>query len=204
VEKRLHPTQERLLKLLKENLTDPLTVRELQTELGLSSPSVVQHHIQQLEKRGYLRRTPGNPHDYQILADEPEKKITYINLYGLAHCGPHGSILDGNPLDRIPIATRLLGFSSKDAFMVRAKGDSMKPKINDKDLVIAKKTRDWVSGNIVVCVNNEVAIIKKVIEETNNIILRSLNEKYDPFVASDDFRVEGIVKGIISYPRDPQ
>lgn len=204
MEKRLHPTQERLLKLLKENLTDPLTVRELQTELGLSSPSVVQHHIQQLEKRGYLRRTPGNPHDYQILADEPEKKITYINLYGLAHCGPHGSILDGNPLDRIPIATRLLGFSSKDAFMVRAKGDSMKPKINDKDLVIAKKTRDWVSGNIVVCVNNEVAIIKKVIEETNNIILRSLNEKYDPFVASDDFRVEGIVKGIISYPRDPQ
>lgn len=204
MEKRLHPTQERLLKLLKENLTDPLTVRELQTELGLSSPSVVQHHIQQLEKRGYLRRTPGNPHDYQILADEPEKKITYINLYGLAHCGPRGSILDGNPLDRIPIATRLLGFSSKDAFMVRAKGDSMKPKINDRDLVIAKKTHDWVSGNIVVCVNNEVAIIKKVIEETNNIILRSLNEKYDPFVASDDFRVEGIVKGIISYPRDPR
>ena len=43
----LHPTQENLLKLLKENITDALTIRELQDELGLSSPSVVYHQLQQ-------------------------------------------------------------------------------------------------------------------------------------------------------------
>lgn len=195
----LHPVQKRLLDLLLSNIDDPLTVRQLQDELGVSSPSVVQHHIRQLEKNGYLRRNPGNPRDYQILADDPEKKIIYINLYGLARCGPEGSILDGSPVDRIPIASRLLGFSALDAFMVRAAGDSMSPKINNKDLVIAKRTINWKNGNIVVCVNDGAALIKKISKEANNLILRSLNDKYHPFLAAEDFRVEGIVKSVISY-----
>ena len=197
----LHPVQKRLLELLKRSIDDPLTVRELQSELDVSSPSVVQHHIRQLEKYGFLHRNPGNPHDYKIVADDPEKRITYLNLYGLARCGPDGSILDGNPIDRIPIASRLLGFQSKDAFMVRASGDSMSPKINDKDLVIVKKARTWVDGNIVVAVNDSVAVIKKVNREGNAFILRSINEKYHPFIAAPDFRVEGVVRSIISYTK---
>jgi repressor LexA len=62
----LHPVQEKLIRLLRNNITDPLTVRELQERLSISSPSVVHHHIQQLEKKGYLRRNPSNPKDYQI------------------------------------------------------------------------------------------------------------------------------------------
>src|SRR3990167_6497351 len=139
--KKLHSTQQDLLKLLQKNVEDPLSVRELQEHLGISSPSVVYHHIQQLEKKGYLRRNPINPKDYQILADSPDKKITYLNLYGLATCGPKGSILDDDPVDRIPISSKILGFPSSEAFMVKANGDSMLPKINDGDLVIARKTK---------------------------------------------------------------
>src|SRR4030042_4766145 len=103
--KTLHPTQKKLLYLLKKNITEPLTIRELQSALGVSSTIIVHHHMEQLEKKGYLRRNPTNPKDYQILADSPEKTITYINLYGLAQCGPKGSILDCNPIDRIPISS---------------------------------------------------------------------------------------------------
>jgi len=197
--KKLHTTQQQLLELLKDNITEPLTVRELQDELNISSPSVVHHHIQQLENKGFLRRNPYNSQDYQILADSPDKKISYLNLYGLAHCGPNGSILDGNPVDRIPIATKILGFSSAEAFLVKAKGDSMSPKINDGDLVIARKANDADSGNIVVCVNESGALVKKIQKEKKGIILQSLNNKYPPFLASKDFKIEGIVKGIYSY-----
>ena len=179
-----------------------MTVRELQDELGLSSPSVVHHHIQQLEKKGYLRRNPSNPKDYQILADSPDKKITYLNLYGLAHCGPRGSVLNENPIDRIPISTQILGFSSADAFMVKAKGSSMAPKINEGDLVIARKSSKVSKGTIAVCINNGEAIIKKIQKENGNTILTSLNPKFPPFLASDDFRIEGEVRGIISYKMD--
>jgi repressor LexA len=196
--KKLHPTQKRLLELLKQNITEPLTIRELQSALGISSTSIVHHHMEQLEKKGYLRRNPVNPKDYQILANSPEKTITYINLYGLAQCGPKGSILDDNPLDRIPIASKILGFSSSEAFMVKAKGNSMTPKINDGDLVIAKKAHNADNGTIVVCVNKGEVLIKKI-QKGKEIILISTNSEYEPFVAAKDFRIEGIVRGVYSY-----
>jgi repressor LexA len=198
--KKLHPKQEKLLDLLKNNIEEPLTIRELQDEIGASSPSIVHHHIKQLETKGFLRRNPHNPHDYQILAEDPDKKIAFLNLYGMAQCGPNGSMLDGNPIDRIPISTKILGFPSADAFLVKAKGDSMEPKIKNGDIVIAKKGDLPENGNIVVCVNNGEALIKKIQQNGNNIILTSLNQSYDPFLADEDtFKVEGVVRGILSY-----
>ena len=197
--KKLHPIQQKLLKALKDTQDDPLTIQALKDRLGISSKSVVHHHIQQLEKKGYLRRNPSNPKDYQILSDSPEKIITYVNLYGLAHCGPKGTILDGNPIDRIPIASKILGFSSSEAFMVKAKGNSMSPKINDGDLVIAKKSENVENGSIAVCVNNGESLIKKIIHKGRETILVSLNNTVEPFMADKDFRVVGVVRGIYSY-----
>lgn len=172
--KQLHITQKSLLELLKNNINDPLTIRELQDELEVSSPSVIYHHIQQLEKKGYLKRNPHNPKDYQILT-EPEKPIVYLNLYGMAQCGPNGSILDGSPVDRIPIASRLIKFSTEEAFLVEAKGDSMEPKIQEGDLVIAKRSNIANDGDTVVCVYNSMAIIKKFYRKQGQIILNSEN-----------------------------
>ncbi len=197
--KKLNRIQEKLISVLKKNITEPLTIREMQEELGASSPSVVHHHIQQLEKKGYLRRNPSNPKDYQVLADSPDKKITYVNLYGLAHCGPKGSMLDDDPIDRIPIASQILGFASSEAFMVKAKGDSMAPKINNGDLVIARKTKKAENGSIVVCINKGETLIKKKIEKGKDIILSSINPDFEPFVANKDFRIEGIVRGVYTY-----
>ena len=199
--KKLHPVQKKLLTILKQNWDEELTIRDLQERIGVSSTSVVTHHIFQLEKKGYLKKNPDNPRDYQILSD-PERQIAYLNLYGPAHCGPNGSILDGNPVDKIPISSRLLSFHSTDAFLVKAKGDSMSPRIKEGDLVIAKKTKNIDNGKIAVCVNNGEALIKKIQRENNKgeqkTILVSLNSAYAPFLAADDFRVEGEVRGVIS------
>jgi len=196
--KNLHPVQKKLLDLLIKNIDDPLTVREMQHALDLSSTSVVAHHLSQLEKKGYLKRNPYNPRDYQVLKDAPERQVAYLNLYGLAHCGRNGSTLDGNPVDRIAISTRLLTFPSAEAFLVKAKGDSMTPRINEGDLLIVRKTNDAPSGAIVLCVNKGDAMVKKVLKEKSGCILASLNPSHPPFSASQDFRIEGEVKGVIS------
>ena len=203
--KKLHPTQQKLIDLLKMNIDDPLTIRELQDLLNISSTSLVHHHIGQLIDKGYLRRNPSNPQDYQVLSDSPEKSIAYLNIYGMAQCGPNGSILDGNPVDRIKISSKALGFPAAEAFAVKARGDSMTPKINAGDLVIAQKSNHPNDGDIVVCVNKGEALIKKLQKivhgpsKGTTINLISLNEKHKPFVAVEDFRVEGIVRGIFSY-----
>lgn len=196
--KELHATQKQLLELLRLNMDSPLTIRELQDALDVSSPSVVHHHIKQLEKNGFLKRNPQNAKDY-IIADSPERAIVYINQYGLAQCGPDGSILDGTPVDKIPIASRLLKFPSDEAFLVEAKGDSMEPKIKSGDLVIARKQKHAENGDIVVCVNNSETLIKKYVKENQTIILHSLNTAYHPFLAVEDFRIEGIVKNVLQY-----
>lgn len=195
---KLHPQQLALLELLRKNIDNPLTIRELQEEMGMSSSSVVHYHIEQLEKKGYLKRNPSNPKDYQILSD-PEREIVYLNLYGLAECGPNGSILDGAPIDRIPIASRLIKFPAEDAFLVEARGSSMTPKINPGDLVIVQKRKLPSNGDIVVCVNDSKVLIKKYIKDGSKIILHSENSNFPPFIASECLLIEGIVKGIIQY-----
>lgn len=175
-----------------------MTIRDLQEELGIASPSVVHYHLQQLELKGLLKRNPNNPKDYQII-DGNAKEIVYLNLYGLAQCGPAGSILDGSPTDRIPIASRILKFSSEDGFIVKAKGDSMEPAIKAGDLVIAQKYKVANSGDLIVCINNEFALIKKIHIQGEQVILQSFNDKYPPILAASDFRVEGLVKCIVNY-----
>jgi len=196
--KKLSTLQKSLLNLLTKTIDDPLTVREIQNRMNFSSTSVVMHHVRQLERKGHLRRDSNNPRNYEVITGKPERPIVYLNLYGLAQCGPSGSILGENPVDRIAISSRMLDFSSRDAFMVKAKGDSMEPRIFDGDFVIAKRTQVSTPGALVVCINNEEALIKKFRKKNGQIELVSLNPKYDPLVAADDFRIEGEVRGVLS------
>ncbi|MCP6720513.1 MAG: peptidase S24 [Patescibacteria group bacterium] len=198
--KALHEKQEKLLGILKKNFGDPLTIRDLQALLEVSSTSVVYHHLIQLEKKGYLKRNPYNPQDFQIIADEPEKQVTFLNLYGQGACNPKGSILDDKPIDRIAISSRMISFPVDQAYILRAKGDSMAPKINDGDLVMVQKANSATSGDIVVCVNNSEVLIKKIIYEGKQVILESINNSYSPFLANiEEFHIEGKARGVISY-----
>jgi len=195
----LHPIQDHLIKILLENADDPLSIREMKEILAVSSTSVVTHHLRQLEKRGFLKRNPHNPRDYQVMNDGPERQFAYLNLYGLAQCGPEGSLLDGNPIDRVAVPSRLLSFPAAEAFLVQAKGTSMAPRISDGDLVVARRTDVADDGRIVICVNNGDALIKRLHREPDRYILVSTNPAHPPFSASDDFRIVGEVKAVMSH-----
>ena len=54
-----------------------------------------------------------------------------------------------------------------------------------------------VSLSKVIFTDGEVLI--KKIQKGPRIILISLNSKYPSFLASEDFRIEGVVRGIYSY-----
>lgn len=197
----LHRNQISLLRLLEQNIENPLSIRQIQDLLDFSSPSVVSYHIKQLEKKGYLKRNPHNPKDYQIFLT-PEKEVVVLNQYGNAQCGPSGSILDGNPVDKIPIASKLLRFSANEAFIVSAKGDSMEPRIHEGDLLISQKHSSPNDGDIIVCVLDKEVLIKRFFHQANRITLISINnDKYPPIPVSENdyFKVEGIVRNIIKY-----
>lgn len=197
---KIHPIQEQLLKLLAKNRADQLTIRELQEELAISSTSVVAHHLKQLEKKGLLKRNPSNPRDYIVTTEEDGTRITYLNLFGLAQCGPKGSILEQDPLDKIAISSELVKFPMQEMFLIKAKGDSMQPKIHNGDIVFVRQAETADNGDIVLCINDGEGLIKQYSSNKGQVILSSINsEKYPSFVASEDFRIEGVVKGLFSY-----
>ena len=189
-------SQQKLLKLLADNIDDPLSYRDIAESIGVKSPNTVAYHLHELEMKGLLKRNPSNPQDYQVLGEQ-EPGVIRLNLYGLAHCGRNGSLLDGNPIDKVPVASRFIPFSIDKAFLVKAKGDSMETDIHDGDLVLVKRQTHANTGQIIACVNRGECLIKQYGKGHPNV-LSSLNKDYLPIVVGDDFRIEGVVTGIVS------
>lgn len=195
--KALHPTQAKLLEILKNNITDPLTMEELADRLNVGSKSVIFHHIKQLEKKGFLKRNPANPRDYMILKD-PQRNVVYLKMYGMAKCGPAGTILDGTPTRVVPVDPSMVYFPVGKGFMVEAKGDSMEHLISPKDWLIVETNHLPKNKDVVVCVNNGEVLVKRFNNDGKNVILQSENPAYAPIVADPStFHVEGIVRSII-------
>jgi len=200
---KLNNNQEKILKILRENFGNPLTIKNLSEYTGISSTGVVHHHLVQLEKRGWLKRNPDNPRDF-IIFDEPERAVVHLNMYGTAKCGPGGRILTSNPIDQIPVSTAFLRFQASEAFIVQASGKSMEPKINEGDLIIAQKKSSATHGDIVVCVYKSEVLIKQFTVFNNEYYLSSLNQNQLVFPPrriqdGDEFQVEGVVRNIIKY-----
>ena len=195
--KALHPKQTELLEILKTNISDPLTMEELADRLNVRGKSVVFHHIKQLEKKGILKRNPANPRDYIILKD-PERNVIYLKMYGMAKCGPEGTILDGEPTRIVPVDPSMIYFPACKGFMVEAKGDSMENLIAPHDWLIVEQNHQPKNKDVVVCVNNGEVMVKRFTQDGENVILQSENPRYNPIVADKTaFRVEGIVRSII-------
>lgn len=193
---KLHENQQRLLKLLEKHIAEPLSMEELAAELDISSKSVIHHHIKQLEKKGYIIRNATNPRYYQI--KNPEEKIVYLPLYGMAKCGPSGTILDGTPDRIVPVDPSMVQFPIKKGFMVEAKGSSMEDMIHPKDWLIVEQNNHPKQNDIVVCVNSEETMVKRFHYDGSSIMLISDNKKFLPIIADPySFRVEGIVRSII-------
>lgn len=206
---KLHPKQEELLMLLEKNQESPLSLSELVEAMNVSSNNLVLHHLKQLEKKGYLKRNPYNPSNYQILTSA-ENPVSYVNFYGKAQCGKGGCILDDNPEDRIPISSKLINFSVDRAFMIKARGDSMSPIIVEGDIVIAQRKQEFLNDDVVVCsVNGGEVMIKQFVKEADYVLLKSFNHQKHPtiFISKKDEppiligKVEQIIRNRIVLPK---
>lgn len=197
---KLHPIQEKILSLHTDRAGErKWTRREVQEELGVSSVSVVQHHYNELVKKGYMKPSPLRPGSY-VTMTIPEIPLVYLNMYGKARCGPDGSILSGHPEDRIGISSRLIKGRAEDAFLVIADGDSMLPEIKNNDLVLATKIERAENGQIVVGALDESPFIKRFKRiNQDQILLESLNPDYEAMVATPDNQlvIEGMYIGLI-------
>lgn len=84
-------------------------------------------------------------------------------------------------------------------FFVRAKGNSMEPKIQDGDLVLIQQQDAYDINDYVFVIHNDLPKLKKVIKQDDKRFLESVNRFFDKMEISkyDEAKVIGLVKKII-------
>lgn len=128
----------------------------------------------------------GNPNDSPVVLIETNTMTSSIKIPVL------GDVAAGIPLNAIEniidyeeIPEELA--SQGEFFGLRIKGDSMEPRICDGDVVIVRKQEDADSGDtIIACVNGDYATCKRLVKQSDCIMLVSLNSKYAPMIYTKD------------------
>jgi len=119
-----------------------------------------------------------------------------------------GTVAAGQPIEPIP-QTEVVEVPGSmlrtgDNFALRVKGDSMKDEgILTGDIVVIHRQTTARNGQSVVALVNGEATIKTYYRKENRIELHPANEALPPIIvkASDDFRIEGVVVGVIRHVR---
>ena len=199
---KLDELQKRLIAFFKQNLDqEGLTLREIANEVWASHPQTVLNKLNQLVLKGYFVK---DDRWYRLIREEVWKRnddIIQLPIYGFAQCGNKGKeIIDEYSQEKIPVTIAFIGTSDiENCFFVRAKGNSMEPKIQDGDLVLIHQQPSYDESDFVFVVHNQLPKLKKIIKQDNKLMLESINRFFDKVEISpyDETKVIGVVKKII-------
>nr|DAU00051.1 MAG TPA: Repressor protein CI [Caudoviricetes sp.] len=131
----------------------------------------------------------------------PDMTTTKIKVYGSVPAGvPVTAIEDIQGTVDIPSHWLSSGY---DYMGIVVKGDSMFPKYQEGDIVVIRVQPDCENGqDCVVYINGDEATLKKVIKNSDCIILQPMNSEYTPIVVdynSEDFKILGVVVQLVRY-----
>lgn len=210
---------------LSRELSYPPSVRELAHEMGLSSPSSVQHHLDVLIEKGYLRRVPNQPRALEFVKlpealeakyspdskghaeDTPRTAVTTIPV-GIADTEASnavplvGRIAAGTPItaeemveDTFALPRRFTG--SGELFMLEVQGESMRDAaIMDGDWVVVRAQNEARNGDIVAAMLDGEATVKEFSRDGKHVWLLPHNPSFDP-IPGDMATVLGKVVTVI-------
>jgi len=170
----------------------PPTVREIGSELELSSPSTVHVHLGNLERLGFIRRDPTKPRALELV-DEP-RPLRPLPLIGQVAAGTP-ILAEQNVEDYIEVPALLR--RSDDDFLLRVDGDSMiDAGIHNDDLIVVHRQATADNGEIVVALVGDEATTKRFFREAGHIRLQPANDLYEPIIL-DQVELVGKVVGVL-------
>ena len=187
----------------------PPAVREIAFAVGLSSTSAVHHHLQVLERDGYLERGAAQSRAIRLTPSAAiglglSSELVPQAAAAQAHIVPIiGEIAAGGPIEAYQDASESMAVPemlapSGDAYVLRVRGDSMiDAHIADGDFVLIRPQNTARNGDIVVAQVEENAVtLKTFFREKDRVRLQPANASYPPQFY-DDVRIQGKLIGVI-------
>jgi repressor LexA len=175
----------------------PPSVREIGEAVGLSSSSTVHNHLNQLERRGLIKRDPSKSRTVQLVSDAgvDEQRRNAISIPIIGNVAAGAPILaEQNIEDYLLLPPEL---AQEGFFLLRVRGDSMiNAGIFDGDMVLVRPQHEAPNGTIVVAMVDGEATVKRFERANGHVKLIAENPAYEPIVTSNVSLV-GAVRGVI-------
>ncbi len=195
----------------------PPSIREIGEQTGVTSTSVVNYYLEQLEKWGYIERDRRISRGLRVI---PEKIGEIAALFAAPAKTPiarateflrvpnFGQIAAGKPIDvpdagfsyetndeyaAVAVARDLLPKKANDLFALKVKGDSMiDAMVNDGDIVIMRPAVEARNGEMVaVWLNDrEETTLKYFYSEKGHVRLQPANPNMEPIIIDNPQTVE--------------
>jgi repressor LexA len=179
----------------------PPTVREIGERLGLRSSCTVQRHLEALERKGYIKRSPTKARSIEIIQAEDPTMVPVpmvpVPIVGTVAAGQ--PILAVENIEEVfPLPRDIV--KDDQCFMLRIKGDSMiEAGIFDGDHVVVRQQPYADDGDIVVAMLGEEATVKYFRRRRNRVYLEPANSSMQPIVATDVQIVGKVLMSIRRY-----
>ena len=195
--------QERILNFIRDAVRErgyPPTVREIGEAVGLTSSSSVHAQLENLRRKGVLRKDPAKPRAIEVAGARPtEAAAATVPLIGRIAAGAP-LLADDHVEEYLAVPAGFAG--DTEHFALRVIGDSMVDAgIFDGDVVVVRRQDVAEDGAIVVALMagqaEDEATVKRLRRKGSRITLVPENEAMEPFDLPDGGRIVGQVVSIL-------
>jgi repressor LexA len=171
------------------------TLDEIGKHFALASLATVHKHLQNLERKGRIRRLPNHSRALELVSDSDNGRAAKIALLGRVAAGT--PIEPVETAETVTIPEDLLGRG--ETFALRVRGDSMVSEgLLDGDLVVVESRPEADNGETVVALVRGEATVKKFYRERRKVRLVPANEQLAPMVVpAEDVEVRGVVIAVL-------
>ena len=195
----------------------PPSIREIGEKTGISSTSVVNYYLDQLEKKGMIERDRKISRGVRVSWPNGSADTLRIPILGpiaaglpLPELNPNVSYMTDSEANAVDIARSLLPSKEKgeNLFALEVKGDSMiDAMINDGDIVVIRPASEARNGEMVAVwlPRDNEATLKYFFKEKDRYRLQPANPTMKPIYVkkSDPLEIKGKVVMVIRRMEKP-
>jgi repressor LexA len=199
-----------VLEHYQDNVGYPPSIREIGREANISSTSVVNYYLDQLEEMGYIERDRKVSRGMRLIKNvagqlieelgEALEDIMRIPLAGRIGAGivvqpPESGFATFSPDEGVEVARSMLPERDQNAqlYALEVQGDSMiDAMVDDGDIVIMKPAQEARNGEMVAIrlKDEDETTLKYFYRENGSVRLQPANPTMEPIIIEDPSSVE--------------
>lgn len=183
-------------------------IRDIQTDLNISSTSVVAYNLRALQDKGKINRQGKVSRGITLIKGPVQAMIGpgyQVPLLGTITAGqplPDPEEVDVESAEKVDVPSDLAGADKlKDVYALRVRGESMIDALIDSgDIVLLRRQETANNGDMVAAmlVDENAVTLKKFYHEGSRIRLQPANSTMEPiYTTPANVRIQGRVVGVL-------